>query len=217
MDRDTPKLTEIPRDPGQLCSLCKSIAPFHLPSEEEDGMAHHETLEALEESAETCTLCYLLYYAAGCSLVALKGLKSTQTFTLPSGRETFLVEQSKLYLGGGLKVQYHECGTRVIGNNPEIDDRLPESVRPKSVFPNGCTPDDAHGKVVRPWLFGSWWKHPISNRALLIGLGVRLGTSPSFEDGVNCNQDEVVTHGTFLRFRTDYGMHHPSYKHFSRH
>ena len=66
---------------------------------------------------------------------------------------------------------------------------------------------DGEAKPLRPWLFGNWYKSGLvgSEQLLMVGLGVRLGTSGKIEDAVGNGGDTINIRGSYLRFRTDQG------------
>ena len=96
----------------------------------------------------------------------------------------------------------------MIDSGPEIDFRPPTHQDPRARFPKGTIGGIlgmGKGKTLRPWLYGNWWRSPAPETPMqLIGLGVRLGTSPSIQDAVGSTKKEVRLRGTQLRFRVDF-------------
>jgi hypothetical protein len=61
---------------------------------------------------------------------------------------------------------------------------------------------------VGSYLFGNWWKSPYTgqdDQLTLIGLGVRLGTSPAIGDALGNKPDRWFLAGSYLRVRTKFG------------
>ncbi|OQV03642.1 hypothetical protein CLAIMM_08660 [Cladophialophora immunda] len=184
-----------------LCEFCDNIPFGDLPSEEQDALPHQPSLDALEASKESCQICSLIWWAAGCSLVDIGGMVALRPgVEYPSGRSimTRETESNYSFLGG---MRAMENGAAMIDNSdPEPDLREPAFLDPRARFPA----DDKSSNNIRPWLFGSWYKSPFTDRPLqLIGLGVRLGTGPSIETAEGNSNDDVRIRGTFLRIRTD--------------
>jgi hypothetical protein len=210
-----------------MCTLCKELSLGQLPYEEEDGMPHHTSLAALEKSAEACAVCRQILWAAGCTLSDLVGTTSIQVplasgnyvtdlggmvtnhqIRQASGKYTTAKAVDSLYNPGGWRM--HESGASLLNNTgPEIDYRPPIHQNPRERFPKGTIRSVfglGKGKTLRPWLYGNWWESHVPDTPLqLIGLGVRLRTSPGIQDAVGCSKKEVRLQGTYLRFRTDFG------------
>jgi hypothetical protein len=194
-------------DPGNLCDVCAKI-PFHaLPSEEENAYPHYPTLHALEESAQICGLCALLYWAAGCSLIDYGGMVTFHpSITLQSGEKIRLRSTEGMYNGMGMRA--FENGAMMLDfSAPVADPRPPLQADLKDRFPNGTMTRNGTTEQVRPWLFGNWYESDFGEREepLMIGLGVRLGTSGRIEDSVDRENDTVHIRGSYLRYRTDKG------------
>lgn len=82
---------------------------------------------------------------------------------------------------------------------PELEEKL-NWVHPRSLM--------GENEEVGSYIFGNWWKSPFQgqeDRLMLVGLGVRLGTSPSIGDAVGNKPDEWFLAGTYLRVRTMFG------------
>jgi hypothetical protein len=159
---------------------------------------HQPNLDSLEKSAETCALCRLILWAAGCCLTSEKGIVTTMPpFTLPSGKEVMINQISGCY--GRMGTRAFEVGALILeSSSPGPDFRPPSYCNPRELFPEDTL------KQLRPWLFGTWYRSPQPNKPLqLIGLGVRLGTSPRIEDSLNFENDKVWLLGSFLRIRVD--------------
>jgi hypothetical protein len=193
--------------PGYSCDICSTTPLNALPFEEEEGYPHHPTLDALEESAKTCLMCALLYWAAGCSIVDYGGMVAFHSVTLPSG-----VRQSTR----SLESIYSRFGTRALENGavmfdlsgPVADPRPPIQADLKRTFPSGVVTKNGETKPIRPYLFVNWYKSGFVGREglLMVGLGIRLGTSGKIEDSVDRERDTVNIRGSYLRFRTDKGL-----------
>ncbi|KIX95530.1 uncharacterized protein Z520_08650 [Fonsecaea multimorphosa CBS 102226] len=184
-----------------LCEICDQIPFGDLPSEEQDAIPHQPSLDALEASKESCQICSLIWWAAGCSLVDVGGMVGFRPGVgYPSGRSIMTQETESNYSHlGGMRAM--ENGASMFDNSgPEPDLREPAFLNPRARFPA----DDKSSSKIRPWLFGSWYKSPFTDRRLqLIGLGVRLGTGPSVEEAEGNSNENVRIRGTFLRIRTD--------------
>jgi hypothetical protein len=207
------------------CALCQKIPFDKLPSEEEDALPHQPSLDALEASATSCSLCKLIWWAAGCFMVPLGGMRSETYVEYPSGRviRTAMVGSSHFSLTGARALEY---GVTLFDfSSPKHDLREPVFMDPRSRFLKGTNLRSrlfgnwfkspfkgprsrfAKGINVRPWLFGNWYQSPFKDRGFqLIGLGVRLVTGPSIEDAVGNSKEEVNIRGTYLRIRTDDGI-----------
>ncbi|OAP60541.1 hypothetical protein AYL99_05543 [Fonsecaea erecta] len=187
-----------------LCDVCDKIPFADLPSEEQDAIPHHPSLDALQASYQSCDICTLIWWAAGCSLVDVGGMVAFRPgVKYPSGRKIMTRETEGNYSPlAGLRAL--ENGASMFDTSgPEPDFREPVFVNPRERFPK----DDESSRKIRPWLFGSWYKSPFTNKPLqLIGLGVRLGTGPSIEEAVGNNDKDVRIRGTFIRIRTDDGI-----------
>lgn len=197
-----------------LCALCQSIRWDRLPSEEEPGHAHQPNLESLERSARVCILCAFLLNAVESiradidpSTPAISEeqqpregyISAVTAYPLPFGRtrtETF---------------RYGACPPRFDESSTNAQTQFHQDLI-SSRFPNGSYPPGP----LRPFLFGSWWKLDGSNTAdQLIGLGVRLGTTPLIEDAEGNDRafqeaDGTITQrisyqGTYIRVRTGDG------------
>ncbi|OAL35153.1 hypothetical protein AYO20_05630 [Fonsecaea nubica] len=184
-----------------LCEICDQIPFGELPSEEQDALPHHASLDALEASKESCAICRLIWWAAGCSLVDIGGMVAFRPgVEYPSGRRIMTRETESNYSSLG-SLRAMENGASMFDNSdPEPDLRKPAFLDPRQRFP---AEEESSGKI-RPWLFGSWYMSPFTDRPLqLIGLGVRLGTGPSVEEAEGNSNEDVRMRGTFLRIRTD--------------
>ncbi|KAM5343900.1 hypothetical protein ACJ41O_012437 [Fusarium nematophilum] len=175
-----------------------------LPYEDGEGYPHHLTLDALEESGKDCAMCALLYWAASCSLVDYGGMASFQTLQLPSGARLSARATASIY--GKYGMRSLENGAVILDfSDPVADYRPPIRADLHASFPGGAVVKDGEAKPLRPWLFGNWYSSGfVDNKlSLMVGLGVRLGTSGKIEDSVDFDGDTVNLRGSFLRFRTD--------------
>jgi hypothetical protein len=183
------------------CDLCQGIPFQNLPSEEEDALPHQPSLDALEISAEACSICKLILWAAGCSLASPGGgVAYHPGVTLPSGRKVTCEFIEGNY--GGLDLMHGlENGAVFLDpSSAKADLRAPIFIDPCSRFPTGAN--------VRPWLFGNWYRSPFEKKPLLlVGLGVRLGTGPSIEEAEGNSKEKIRFKGTYLRIRTDDGTY----------
>ncbi|KAK3115749.1 hypothetical protein LTR53_004620 [Teratosphaeriaceae sp. CCFEE 6253] len=177
-----------------LCAYCKAI-PYHpLPSEDEPGLPHQPDLPALTRSAATCTLCELLLQSAYTTRSKIRqercggndvptGWTSTQTDT---DGKTVITELGQYNPGSELFTPGPDASFRGLG------------------YP-GCS--FVNDEWMKPWLYGSWWRRypersPSGGEDLqLIGISVRLGTSPRLEDGEGNSREESHLRGTCLRVR----------------
>lgn len=65
------------------------------------------------------------------------------------------------------------------------------------------------GDVLRPWIFGNWWKiedftddlYSDYSSPQLIGIGVRVSKPPIIRDAEGNSKEEVIYHGSGLRIR----------------
>ncbi|KAK0652376.1 heterokaryon incompatibility protein-domain-containing protein [Cercophora newfieldiana] len=199
-----------------ICSVCKTIKFEDLPYEEDSAVLHHASLDALKQSSKTCSLCKVIFLSiaefanvmwlaqqhssaavekdmgalfAGLNhkpkVMSFQGFKADS----PYGRETMFAAKE----GGPHKFKRYE-GYWGLDNG--------EFTGP-SWFkePSYMEPSDVFGaKGLRPYLFGNWWEST-SGRRQLIGLGVRVGTSPRPEDGVGNSESMVHMRGSSYRFR----------------
>ncbi|EXJ67965.1 uncharacterized protein A1O5_08579 [Cladophialophora psammophila CBS 110553] len=187
-----------------LCDICEAIPFGNLPSEEQNALPHQPSLDALEASKESCSICSLIWWAAGCSLVNVGGMVAFRSgVEYPSGRKIMTQETESNYNPIGLLRAMENGAVFLDTPSPKPDLREPVFMDPRSCFP---ATEEISGKI-RPWIFGSWYKSPFKDIPLqLIGLGVRLGTGPSAEAAEGNTDEEVRLRGTFLRVRTDDGI-----------
>jgi hypothetical protein len=192
--------------PGHLCAVCDGVPHHALPFEDEDAYPHHLTLDALEKSGKSCALCALIYWAAGCSLVRYGGMVSFGPITLSSGVQASAELTESIYNKFGMHA-LENGGMMMDFSDPVPDYRPPIQADLKLTFPRGTVEKDGEERPVRPWVFGNWYKSPIGDRGqlLMVGLGVRLGTSGKIEDAIDCSVDNVKLRGSYLRYRTDQG------------
>jgi hypothetical protein len=92
-------------------------------------------------------------------------------------------------------------------SGPVADPRPPIEADLERMFPNGTITWNGRTEQVRPWLFGNWYMSGFVGREqpLMVGLGIRLGTSGKIEDSVDRERDTVHIRGSYLRYRTDKG------------
>jgi len=88
---------------GHFCDICSAIPLNTLPFEEEEGYPHYATLDTLEESAKTCLMCGLLYWAAECSIVDYGGIVSFHSIILPSGVRQYTRSLQSIYNRFGMR------------------------------------------------------------------------------------------------------------------
>ncbi|KAH6990101.1 heterokaryon incompatibility protein-domain-containing protein [Ilyonectria destructans] len=149
-------------------------------------------------------MCALLYWASSCSLVNYGGMASFQTVQLSSGAQLSTRSTESIY--GKYGMRGLENGAMIMDfSEPVADYQPPVKVDLHSTFPNGTVMEDGQAKPLRPWLFVNWYKSCFvdSKQFLMVGLGVRLGTSGKIEDSVDYDGDTVNLRGSYLRFRTD--------------
>lgn len=105
------------------------------------------------------------------------------------------------FIGGGMfRAMANGAVVSMIGNSIEPDMSKLDWVHPATLVA------DPH--KYGSYLFGNWYQSPYQGqekRLLLIGLGVRLGTSPSIGDAIGNKPDEWFLAGSYLRVRTKYG------------
>jgi len=182
------------------CDFCQAIPFDKLPSEEEDALPHQPSLDALEASSNSCSICKLILWAAGCSLASPGGMVSFRpNVKYPSGRKIMTKVTESNYSTLGMFRALENGAVVTDTSNAKPDLREPISLDLRSRFPKGTN--------IRPWLFGNWYRSPFKDRSpLLVGFGVRLGTGPSIEDAEGNSKEEVNISGTYLRIRTDDGI-----------
>lgn len=184
------------------CAICQAIRWDRLPSEEEPGQAHQPSLAALERSARTCILCDLL-------LNAVTDMRSDIIPARISAATAYPLQS------GGFCTEVMHYGPE----SPALDYDMRGDTSAR-FYEDQVSARLTHGScpqgLLRPFLFGSWWKLKGSDTAdQLIGLGVRLGTTPLIEDaegnerrhidGDGNVEPHIVYRGTFIRLRTGDG------------
>ncbi len=181
------------------CQYCRRIDFGSLPSEEEDALPHQPSLDALKASSNSCTICELILWAAGCSLANPGGMMAYKpNVRYPSGRQIMTEVVESNYSGLGIIRGFENGAVSISTSNPEPDLRPPETLDLDTYFPDGS--------AIRPWLFGSLYRSPFQDKShWLVGLGVRLGTGPGVEDAEGNSVETINRRGTFLRIRTDDG------------
>ena len=183
------------------CDFCESIPFDKLPSEEEDALPHQLSLDALEASSESCSICKLILWAAGCSLAPSCGMIGFHpNVKYPSGRKIMTEVTESNYDKFGFMRGLENGAAITDTSNAKPDLREPMCLKLRSYLPERAN--------IRPWLFGNWYRSPFEDRSpRLVGLGVRLGTGPSIEDAEGNNEKKVRINGTYLRIRTDDSMY----------
>jgi len=90
-----------------------------------------------------------------------------------------------------------------VGNGPNYNG--PMYFNPLEMFPG----DHSAGMpVLRPWLFGNWWRSEDLNLPpQLVGIGVRLSTTAHIEDGIGNDEHNVALRGSNIRVRTQDGQY----------
>jgi hypothetical protein len=172
-----------------------------LPWEDEDGIPHQPNLIALEESTQLCSLCYQLWLAAGRSLANRGGMVGYLPQKKIGDKDvTIRSAASNFAMGGLFRAMANGAMVSNTAGTIEPDLSLLEWVHPRSLV------DDPY--TVGSYLFGNWWKSPYAGQddsLMLIGLGVRLGTSPAIGDALGNRPDEWFLAGSYLRVRTKFG------------
>ena len=194
------------RIPQQCCEICKAIPFADLPSEEEPAIRHQPSLQALKDSAASCTLCDLILQAA----LDIRTVVERNH----SGRG----------LGGFIRYSGRPCnlssgeqgmGQTIIGNFAagHFASEMPGEEEATNT-PGFQFGDDSS---VSPWLYGNWWKRDPSDSSLqLMGLGVRLAATSNIEDAEGNDTmfrppdgrtlRNIIWHGSYLRVITEDGM-----------
>ncbi|KAJ9602675.1 hypothetical protein H2200_012869 [Cladophialophora chaetospira] len=187
--------------PDMMCKTCMAIPFLELPSIEEPALPHLPSLDTLDESALSCMLCALLYWALGCSF-RTGGWTKFGRITLPGGKVFHAKWSGSNNIAKvGMKAKHGMTTIDPSPAEPLIED--PVFVEPRAFLKDG------DGSVVRPWLFGNWYASPMEDRQpLLVGLGVRLAATPYLEDAVGIVEKDseppwIRLPGTFIRVRED--------------
>jgi hypothetical protein len=221
------------RSSRDLCTYCKAIPFLKLPSEHEPGVAHQPSLASLKRSAKTCPLCHLLLEAAELIRRKINDEGKNDNSNNAEWREFSPAKQTP----GKTTMMIRSLGKYSPGSN--IATGHPRSVtlteqdsasgKPANNVARKCHPF-ASDEAVRPYLYGNWWKvykwkDGDQKHRQLLGIGVRLATSPDIvdaegsvrnrvtEDGTA--EDTVWLRGSYLRIRTDDGMFSPQLRHCS--
>lgn len=195
----------------KLCDICLSLDLLggrYLPSEDEDAIPHQPDLVALERSAKTCSLCQQILLAASLALTEQGGMMSMYSATINGKTVTVAARNGNYPVFDGIPrglfrgMNHGGCAKGAFDTvEPDFSEQLPISAVHQVDDP----------LAVRPYLFASWWQSADKRdetKKLLIGLGVRLGTSPSLLDavrGARNKAEDYQLRGTFIRFRTLYG------------
>jgi hypothetical protein len=202
--------------PKSICKYCQAVPFLKLPSEDEPGFPHRPSLASLKASAATCPLCFLLLNSV---YLVRDNIENDQrreskteacwleyfTTKKPSGKNVMEVTSMGAYNPGSC------CMATTLG--------LEETMLSTSEGYNFASDD-----VVAPYLYGNWWKVDKWKRGdgkqlQLLGIGVRLATSPDVLDAEGNHRDRVDQdgkeedyiryRGSYLRIRTDDGMASP--------
>jgi hypothetical protein len=191
--------------PNELCGVCQNLMADlisrDIPWEDEAAIPHQPNIVILEESSQTCALCYQVWVAAGRSLANRGGMVSHMPRKKIGDRDvTIQAAASNFGMGGMFRAMAN--GAMVTNTSDAIVADLSELewMHPRSV---------AHDPYkVGSYIFGNWYQSPFQGqegRLMLIGLGVRLGTSPHIGDALGNKPDECFLAGSYLRFRTQHG------------
>ncbi|KAF8846454.1 hypothetical protein BDZ45DRAFT_480508 [Acephala macrosclerotiorum] len=174
------------------CRICAILSFQDLPNEEEKALPHQSSLDALSESAKSCTLCKLILLAAACSLTSPAGIVTHKPpVELPDGREVTTRVWDGNYDTIGVMRALFNGAVIIDTRNAQADLGDPWSIDLHARFPTGSN--------VRPWLFGNWYRSPYRDRSpRLVGLGVRLGTGPWLEEAEGNSATNVDIKGTYL-------------------
>jgi hypothetical protein len=178
------------------CDFCKQIQhDFEsLPDEEDAGLPHRDLI-SLSKFADQCALCHVVFMTVK-ELAAIIHNEETQEEDNPYSQHNAVYSKE-----AGCYKFMHYSGYNDIYGGPIVSGP-PSYTGP--VFRDPFTVFKDCDKL-RAYLFGSWWKPFQGEKRQLIGLGVRVGTSPRAEDGVGNSEETVHLRGSSLRFRTAYG------------
>jgi hypothetical protein len=202
-----------------ICDVCKTIKLEDLPHEEDPGIPHHASLADLEASAECCSFCKVIFLSvAELATVILNDGNAAKTNEMFSEFASALENPPTVINFTGFKPQ-SPYGEEMLFKSADgqfkykryagyygFDDGLfsgppgykgPVYSQPSAAFENA--------DKLRPYVFGNWWKSATDGCDQLIGLGVRVGTSPRPEDAVGNREDMVHMRGSSFRFRTGHG------------
>jgi len=201
----------------KLCNRCLSldlVTEGKLPWEEDAALPHQPDLNTLAESARSCTLCYQVWSAAGWSFGGRGGMTMYSPERMIDGRAVAIQRQAanvepQAVPGMSMFILHNGTSHDTHGRNIEPNVQPLHWVDPAEVVEHfGKDP-----KKVGSYLFGTFYKSSNvwrekggDSRLQLVGLGVRLGTSPRIEDAVGNEPNVWYLCGTYLRFRTEYGM-----------
>jgi hypothetical protein len=175
-----------------FCEFCRNIPFAQLPSEEELAHPHQPSLAALQTSATRCRLCQMILQAIG----DVRRSIDSEVRGEPESR--FVMHHPRTDHTGARVSSYF--GPSAPSNLNQSDGFGQDSV---SLHTNYT------GDVLRPWLFGNWWKMEDSTDDLysdysfpqLIGIGVRVSKSPRIHDAEGNSEEEVIYRGSGLRIR----------------
>lgn len=171
-----------------------------IPWEDEPAIPHQPNLLVLEESSQSCALCYQVWVAAGRSLANRGGMVTFMSKKKIGDRDiTIQAAASNFALGGMFRAMANGA---MVSNT--ADDIVPDLSELQWVHPRSVAQDP---EKVGSYLFGNWYQSPYEgdDSLKLIGLGVRLGTSPLIGDALGNKPEEWFLAGTYLRFRTTHG------------
>jgi hypothetical protein len=204
MDMQNKKSALLPEG-MEYCSLCVNYSFLDLPSEEEPARAHQPSLKVLEISAQKCPLCRLIYWAAGCTYhSSMGGYEKEQDIEIPNDEGT----GSRKVPAKWTESNRPQFGKRWLDNGTEIQETHPDFQPDTRGLPilGLHRLSESEKEILRPWIFGNWWKNPgqPGEGDKLVGVGVRLGRGPKLEEAeLNVGEEKPRLLGTFLRVRVD--------------
>ncbi len=173
--------------------------PFEqLPSEEELAHPHQPSLAALQTSATKCRLCKMILQSIDDVRRSIdkeaRGEPEDRFLVIYPGTDSVGARVST-YFGRSAPANLNQAGGFIKPESSPLDTNYT-------------------GDVLRPWLFGNWWKiedftddlYSDYSSPQLIGIGVRVSKSPRIHDAEGNSKEQVMYRGSGLRVRTYDGM-----------
>ncbi|KAI8966273.1 HET-domain-containing protein [Daldinia sp. FL1419] len=204
-----------PKDPkthNRTCSVCEKILWFQLQPEDILATPHHASRRALEASAKTCRLCFLVLRAAISNYQDSRGRRngmgywrqfnainyhegsSVRKITYVKELGSCMPATSTGYNNGVGSAVLAATGNIKADGNHVGDDHL-------SLEALSIEEDSADLPV---WLYGNWWaiREPSdvndTSHLRLMGVGARFGKTQSNFDAFNNRPDQINLRGSAI-------------------